>query len=124
MVYFGPEYLGLVKEGPKQRRRNTDILISQARPRYFSALSDLKKIVESKNALLKMERPNTAMLEIINEKLASISSELIAYRSAYLEKTGALAGGDPKGDLRRPRGAGGAVSLLCGRGDRAGARRD
>ena len=91
VVYFGPEYLGLVKEGPKQRRRNTDILISQLRPRYFSALSDLKKIVESKNALLKMERPNTAMLEIINEKLASISSELIAYRSAYLEKTGALA---------------------------------
>lgn len=91
VVYFGPEYLSLVKEGPKQRRKNTDILISQLRPGYFSALSDLKKIVESKNALLKMERPNTAMLEIINEKLVSISAELIAYRSAYLEKIGVLA---------------------------------
>lgn len=92
VVYFGPEYLGLVKEGPKPRRQNTDILISQLRPRYFSALSDLKKIVESKNALLKMERPNMAMLEILNEKLAAISAEVIAYRTVYLNRIGTIAG--------------------------------
>ncbi|MBE5039137.1 DNA replication/repair protein RecF [Ructibacterium gallinarum] len=86
VIYFGPEYLGLIKEGPRQRRRNTDILISQLRPRYFSALSDVKKIIDSKNALLKMERPNKAMLEILNEKLASISGELIAWRSQYIQK--------------------------------------
>lgn len=91
VVYFGPEYLGLVKEGPKQRRKNTDILISQLRPRYFSALGDVKKIIESKNALLKMDRPNQAMLEILNEKLASISVELIACRAQYLEKIGTIA---------------------------------
>ena len=88
VVYFGPEYLGLVKEGPKMRRRNFDILISQLRPRYFSALSDSKKLVDSKNALLKMDKPNLAMLEIINEKLAGVSAELIAYRSEYVRKIG------------------------------------
>lgn len=91
VIYFGPEYLSLVKEGPKQRRKSIDVLISQLRPRYFSALSDLKKIVESKNALLKMDRPNAAMLEIINEKLSSISSEVIFYRTEYIKKTAALA---------------------------------
>lgn len=86
VVYFGPEYLGLVKEGPKLRRKNFDILISQLRPRYFAALGDAKKLVDSKNALLKMEKPNIAMLEIINEKLAGVSAELIAYRSEYVKK--------------------------------------
>ncbi len=91
VVYFGPEYLGLVKEGPKGRRRNTDILISQLRPRYFSSLGDMKKLVESKNALLKMEHPNQAMLDILNEKLASVSAEVIAGRAEYLGKIGVLA---------------------------------
>ena len=92
VVYFGPEYLGLVKEGPKGRRKNLDILISQLRPRYFAALSDVKKIIESKNALLKMERPNQQMLEILNEKLASLSAEVIACRAEYLERIAAHAG--------------------------------
>ncbi len=91
VVYFGPEYLGLVKEGPSSRRKNMDIVISQLKPAYFSALSQMKKIVESKNALLKMEHPNQAMLEIMNEKLASVSAELIACRSHYLQKIGTLA---------------------------------
>ncbi len=91
VIYFGPEYLSLVKEGPKQRRRSIDILISQLKPRYFSALSDLKKITESKNALLKMDRPNAAMLEIINEKLSSISAEVIFYRCEYIKKAAQLA---------------------------------
>lgn len=88
VVYFGPEYLGLVKEGPKMRRKNFDILISQLRPRYFAALADAKKLIDSKNALLKMEKPNIAMLEIINEKLAGVSAELIAYRTEYVKKIG------------------------------------
>ena len=91
VVYFGPEYLGLVKEGPKIRRKNLDILISQLRPRYFSALSDAKKLVESKNALFKMDKPNLSMLGILNEKLSSVAAELIAYRTEYINKIGSYA---------------------------------
>ncbi len=88
VVYFGPEYLSLVKDGPKLRRKNLDILISQLRPRYFSALSDAKKLIESKNALFKMDKPNLAMLEILNEKLSGVAAELIAYRTDYIQKIG------------------------------------
>lgn len=91
VVYFGPEYLGLVKEGPSVRRRNIDILISQLRPRYVSALGDAKKLVESKNALLRMEKPNQSMLQILNEKLASVSAEVIICRQQYLKRVGEIA---------------------------------
>ncbi len=93
VVYFGPEYLGLVKEGPSVRRKNTDILISQLKPAYFSALSSFKKILDSKNALLKMDNPNMAMLEIINDKFALVSAELVAYRAEFIKELAEIAKG-------------------------------
>lgn len=84
VVYFGPELLGLVKEGPRGRRRNLDMLISQLRPNYFSALTHLKRVVESKNALLKMQTPNKTLLDIMNEKLIELSAELIGYRIEFI----------------------------------------
>lgn len=86
VVYFGPEYMGLVKDGPGVRRKNLDILISQIKPGYVSALADLRKIIESKNALLRMDNPNVTMLGIMNDKLASISADVIANRMTYLRK--------------------------------------
>lgn len=86
VVYFGPELLGLVKDGPKGRRRNLDMLISQLRPNYFSCITDLKRVVESKNALLKMENPNRTLLDIMNEKLVGLSAELILYRIEFIRR--------------------------------------
>ncbi len=91
VVYFGPEYLGLVKEGPRMRRQNLDVLISQIRPGYLSSLSELRKIVDSKNALLRMERPNVTMLDIMDDKLAGISESIIMYRSLYINRIEKLA---------------------------------
>lgn len=90
-VYFGPEYLGLVKEGPSARRKNLDILISQIKPGYLAALGELKKIVESKNALLRMEHPNKTMLDIMDEKLAAVSTNIILCRAIYTSRTDTLA---------------------------------
>ena len=92
VVYFGPEYLGLVREGPRLRRQNLDILISQIRPGYLSALAEMRKIVDSKNALLRMERPNRTMLDIMDEKLAAVSANIIMYRSVYIDKIAHIAG--------------------------------
>lgn len=92
VVYFGPEYLGLVKDGPRIRRQNFDVLISQLRPGYINELSELKKIVDSKNALLRMEYPNHTMLDIMDEKLIDISSNIICYREYYINKLGKIAG--------------------------------
>lgn len=91
VVYFGPEYLGLVKEGPRIRRQNLDILISQIKPGYIAALGEIKRIVESKNALLRMEHPNLTMLDIMDEKLAAVSTNIIMYRAAYVSRIESLA---------------------------------
>ena len=91
VVYFGPEYLSLVKDGPAMRRRGIDILISQIKPGYLGALGELRKIIESKNALLRMEHPNITMLDIMDEKLAEISANIILCRALYISRLERLA---------------------------------
>ena len=86
VVYFDPDYLEIVKGGPKVRRRNLDVFISQLRPNYFSYITALKRILESKSALLKSAAPNPAMLEILNQKLADNAAAVIAYRMEYIKK--------------------------------------
>lgn len=91
VVYFGPEYLGLVKEGPSIRRKNLDVLISQIKPDYIACLGEMKRIIESKNSILKMDNPNLTLLGIMNEKLAAVSANIIIYRSLFLDKIEKLA---------------------------------
>ncbi len=91
VVYFGPEYLGLVKDGPRIRRQTIDVLISQIKSGYITLLGELKKIIDSKNALLRMEHPNLTMLDIIDEKLAEAATGIILYRSLYINKIAKLA---------------------------------
>ncbi len=86
VVYFGPEYLGLVKEGPKKRRRNIDIMISQLSCSYLSAVSDLRRILEQKSSLLKNERIDETFLSVLNEKIISLSRIVIEMRYKYIKK--------------------------------------
>lgn len=87
VVYFGPEYLGLVKDGPKKRRRNTDIMISQLRCGYLSAISDLRKLTEQKSVILKNDRIDENLLSVLNERVIELSETVIRLRYEYIKKT-------------------------------------
>lgn len=86
VVYFGPECMDLVKSGPKSRRKNFDVLISQLHKNYFKNLSDYKKLLDSKTALLKAEKRDFETLDIINEQIAAVSVEIMKYRFSYIKK--------------------------------------
>ncbi len=85
-VYFGPEYLSLVKDGPSIRRKNTDIIISQLRPAYFEEISKYKKIIENKSAMLKSGNINSEVLSIFNETLAGSAASITVLRREYIKK--------------------------------------
>jgi len=92
-VYFGPEYLDLIKGGPKKRRKNIDIIISQLKVSYFSAAAELKNIIEQKNAVLKNEKPDKIILSILNEKLSEVSLIISKLRFKYIRKIEKIASG-------------------------------
>lgn len=86
VVYFGPECMDIIKSGPSSRRKNIDIIISQLKSTYFSYLGEYKKVIESKSALLKSEIIDKITLEILNDKIINLSTQIIKYRFLYIKK--------------------------------------
>ena len=52
-VIFLPQMSRIIEEGPSERRRYLDMLISQVSPRYVGHLSDYLQTLSQRNALLK-----------------------------------------------------------------------
>lgn len=103
-VIFAPEDLMLVKEGPAERRRFLDILISQIKPGYFSDLQQYTKVLNQRNTLLKQLRDKSAygldQLDLLlktewetwTERLAELALNLIRQRLVFAEQISQLAG--------------------------------
>ena len=53
-VLFYPDDLGLVKNGPEERRNFINIAISQCYPIYIKRYADYKNALENRNSLLKL----------------------------------------------------------------------
>ena len=52
-VIFLPQMARIIEEGPSERRRHLDLLISQVSPRYVQHLNDYAQTLSQRNALLK-----------------------------------------------------------------------
>ena len=53
-VIFLPQMARIIEEGPSERRRYLDLLISQVSPQYVEHLSDYGQTLSQRNALLKL----------------------------------------------------------------------
>lgn len=93
-VVFAPNHLMLVKSGPEERRKFIDAAICQIQPQYAKILAQYQHILSQRNALLK-DIPNHReledTLEIWNERLSASGTQIIRYRSAYIQKLAARA---------------------------------
>lgn len=95
-VIFAPEDLMMIKEGPANRRRFVDILISQIRASYFSELGLYNKILMQRNSLLKQIRDNHAereydLMAVWDGELAKSAAKIIATRMDFTRKIGEIA---------------------------------
>jgi DNA replication and repair protein RecF len=93
-VLFSPEHLTLIKDGPNERRRFIDFAMCQLKPRYLMLLSEYLKLLERRNATLKMAAFDKTIydtLDIWDEKLSACGSELIVYRNEFVKSISAYA---------------------------------
>ena len=87
-IIFSPEHLSLIKGGPAERRSFVDGALCQIKPKFGEYLSKYKKNLIQRNALLKDYRFNSSiepLLEIFEENLAQIGTQIIIQRLKYLE---------------------------------------
>lgn len=88
-VFFSPEDLNIIKNGPAERRRFLDMELCQLDKIYLYHLSNYNKALVQRNRLLKdyaFYREAAAMLEVLDEQLAEHGSVLIRLRGSFTER--------------------------------------
>ena len=96
VVFFSPEDLGIIKNGPSERRHFVDMELCQLDSFYFYNLSNYNKIVEQRNSLLKdmVFQPNLReTLNIWDMQLVSYGSKIIERRRLFIEQLNEIIGG-------------------------------
>lgn len=90
-VVFAPEDLAIVRGEPAGRRRFINELLIQLSPRLSGVIADYERVLRQRNTLLKSARTTArtgqlSTLEIWDERLVGLGSEIIESRAAVLER--------------------------------------
>ncbi len=91
IVFFSPEDLVLVKEGPSNRRRYIDIELCQISKLYAENLSRYYKILKERNMLLKKEL-DLFTLDIYDLQLVEYGKKIIKIRESFIKTLNEIAG--------------------------------
>lgn len=93
-VFFSPQELRLIQDGPDERRRFLNVSISQMSRPYYTALSRYNKILEQRNNLLKSRDLDTVYdsLPVWDEQLCKYAAVIARKRADYIEMLAPLAG--------------------------------
>ncbi len=89
MVFFSPEDLNIIKNGPAERRRFIDLELSQLDKVYLSDLANYNKIVNQRNHLLKEMEFNkglTQTLDVWDMQLIHYGDRIIKRRKDFIEQ--------------------------------------
>ncbi len=88
VIFFGPDDLGILKNGPAARRMFLDESVSLLSPAYARAIADYAKVLRQRNALLKESfGPSAyALLDVYDEQLASLGEKIRAWRTRFLKE--------------------------------------
>ncbi len=94
IVLFLPQDIELVTGPPSKRRRYIDITLCQTDPVYCRALSDFKKVLEQRNALLRQisdQGYGLDVLPVYTEKLVDSGVQIFIKRAALLNSLDSIA---------------------------------
>ena len=88
VVFFSPEDLSIIKNGPSERRRFVDMELCQLDPMYLHHLNNYNKIINQRNKLLKdmYKRPDLgATLDVWDMQLVNYGRKIIGKRREFVE---------------------------------------
>ena len=92
IVFFSPEDLNIIKNGPSERRRFIDLELSQLDKIYLNHLSNYNRIINQRNHLLKDLREAGRQenliqtLDIWDMQLVQYGNEIIKKRKEFIGK--------------------------------------
>jgi len=84
LVIVSPQDYQLILGGSDERRRFVDKQLSQQDSVYMAALAQYHRILEQRNVLLKSQRADDAVLEVLDLQLEQVSPLLYERRAAFV----------------------------------------
>ena len=91
VVFFSPEDLSIIKNGPNERRRFVDMELCQLDSFYLYNLSNYNKLINQRNKLLKDIYFNPELKETLgiwDSQLVSYGSKIIERRQTFCNQIG------------------------------------
>ncbi len=85
-VVFSPEDVSVFRAGPAERRLFFDRIIFNLTPAYAQEMSDYEDALRQRNAILKNERVDRALLAAWNEPVARLAATIVQRRWALLQR--------------------------------------
>ena len=89
-VLFYPDDLGLVKDGPEERRGFLNVAASACYAPYIKYYTDYKKALENRNCILKMMQKGLPIdireLESWSDSMAEYASHIYIFREDYVRR--------------------------------------
>ncbi|MDD4834291.1 MAG: DNA replication/repair protein RecF [Lutispora sp.] len=79
-VIFSPDHMKIIKEGPSERRKFIDSILSQTKPKYYYNINQYLKVLAQRNMLLCNEKN----IEVIEKTLDIWDHQLIEYGSKII----------------------------------------
>ncbi len=95
LVFFSPEDLYIIKNGPAERRRFLDLELCQLDRIYLNNLTNYNKALEQRNNLLKQIVNNRSLLDTLylwDEKLMEYGRKIIETRENFIFRLNELVG--------------------------------
>lgn len=89
MVFFSPEDLSIIKNGPEMRRKFIDMELCQLDRIYLSNLDNYNKTLKQRNNLLKQILFNNSLkdtLDVWDEQLIRFGKQIIKRREKFIEE--------------------------------------
>lgn len=89
MVFFSPEDLNIIKNGPAERRRFMDLELCQLNKIYLQDLANYNKVLNQRNKLLKdigYAQGLMSTLDIWDMQLANYGKKIISLREQFLQE--------------------------------------
>lgn len=88
MVFFSPEDLSIIKNGPAERRNFMNMELCQLDKIYVSHLANYNKSLDQRNNLIKQigfDKSKLDMLSVWNDQLVKYGIEIIKKRNTFIE---------------------------------------
>ncbi len=95
VVFFSPEDLNIIKNGPAERRRFIDLELCQLNKLYVHSLVQYNRVVTQRNKLLKelaFHPEYEATLDVWDMQMVQYGTEVMKYRREFIEELNGIIG--------------------------------